>query len=163
MGLPIHQTYSQLQTDNGKVLRITDKVVLNTVKRAKGDVLKKIEALDNPLKTSINTFGYLKLISIMSIYRRREKLSIEGCELLIYMYFLYLDTNSGVTAYGIASLYKDVHRNGSEVQSMRNKLNNLVIGGFASKVGISSSGGVLYIPSDKAINDISNIIDNRLY
>lgn len=132
------------------VLTIVNKCLRKTnIKR------RKVKEVDNPLKQSIDTDLYLKAYHDMFVYRRKNGISSEGMELLVYAYLVFMNSSEGISSLRVCKTFnRDVH---SELQSMRNKLNTLCRNGHLLKVGKTVNGGTLYIPSVESIEGLKNI------
>lgn len=148
--------YETLNTQNGTTVRIKDKSTLEVVKRCykrKGQAKR----LDNPLISHSDAHRYIFICRNIAEYRRVLGLGIASMEMLVYIYGLYLHTNTGVTVYGLTNKFKDssVHR--SEMLNTRKKVKHLLSRGLLINVGKSGNNADLYIPSVRAIEDIENI------
>lgn len=151
MGQPQYKAYNELNVFNPiHLLTVTRKSL-----RKANSVIREEKNADNHLNPSIDTVVYLKIINNMFLYRRRNKLTTEAMELLIYCYLVFLRHSEGVTSQRVCRDYnKD---SDSELQSARNKLNTLERKGYLLKIGKTFGGAFLYIPSVKAIDDLKNI------
>lgn len=121
--------------------------------------LKEVKKRDNPLISINSTEWYIRMINKMMVWRRKNGISAEGSELLLYVYSVFKEKGSGVTSYMVCNTYylsKDVK--GSELQNCRKKLVTLEKRGMLSKLGKSAFGSYVYVPSVKAIEEISEFI-----
>lgn len=155
MGLPQLKASNHLNIYNPiHVLTNTKKSLReakNVIKRRK----KSKKELDNPSITSIDTKIYLDLMSKLMVFRRKNGLTVVGLELLIYCYNEFLQSNDGVTARVLCKAYGMLLP--SEIQNTRNKLDTLCKRGYLLKIGSTCNGASLYIPTVKAITDLSAI------
>ena len=134
--------------------------VIKSIKKAKSSVLGVLidkEVLDNPSYNLSATNSYVKMVKRLMGYRRKYRISPEASEMLIYIYSLYMDNNAGVTVYSIAKVFSTGVSVTSELTSVRNKIQALEAKGLMLNIGSSKSGSFIYIPTVKAINDLSEL------
>lgn len=148
--------YELLNTQSGTTVRVKSKSVLEVVKRCykRG---KEAKRLDNPLIPHSDSHRYIFICCNVAEYRRDLGLGSASMEMLIYIYGLYLQANMGVTVYGLTNKFRDssVHR--SEMLNTRKKVKHLLNKGLLVNVGKSGNNADLYIPSERAIEDLKNI------
>ena len=124
-------------------------------KKAITDAKKEVLKMDKPLNNISLSEQYLIMVKRFGVYRRKNHLSSEAMELMVWVYLVYRDTCKGVTSYGIA---KEYNVYAGELQNCRNKLNKLVDKGYLLKAGYSLNRSVIYIPSLKTIEDLKELV-----
>jgi len=129
--------------------------VITSTKNALNDKIEEVLRMDKPLNSIGLTESYLILCRNSFVYRRKVGISSASMELLIYVYVEFKKSGKGVTSYTVS---RDYNFYRSELQNCRNKLNKLEDKGLLVKAGFSESGGVVYIPSLRAIEELQSIV-----
>lgn len=131
------------------------------VKRKSAVELKKVnkeaKKRHNPSKDFNLTNQYLKVLSWLIGFRKRNGLTPECCELLIYVYTFYVDSSKGLTCYAIAKMLRGHSDVGSELRNTQRKLSSLVDKGLVCVVGSSDNGAYVYVPSVRTIEELREI------
>lgn len=116
----------------------------------------RVSRRDNPYP-KIDTFNdYLMIRENEIQYRRNNGITPELLEVLLLVVNYFKMFNSAVNAYVLAKRLGGVGQ--VQVMSCKQQLDRLVIKGYAELLGRSKKGSNVYIPSEKALRELSELI-----
>lgn len=137
--------------------RPTKSEVLKSSKTVFKGVKREIESMDKPLTDDRMLNKFIDVISNSIIYRRKKGISSQCMDVLLVLYSCYLKSGSGVTIYGLSGIMTSISHAGVEYRNLKYKFDILEDHGFIARSGKSLGKAYLYIPTSKAIEDISRL------
>jgi len=152
---PIKKPYKHRPT-NKEALEATKHLKKATIKKV-NEIKADFKKVDKPLLNDSPLGIYLKVGKLLHIYRRKERITATGLELLLFVYSEYLSTGYSVNTYSMAKQLVNKPDCSIEARNIRDKLNVLVTRGLLVRGGRNSQKAFLYFPTVKCIEDLQSI------